>query len=213
MERQYLIVKRRCIMNERIIAAGSGGHGVLTMGVFLARVGVHEGRQVTWLPTYGAEKRGGFSFCNLCVSDGVIYSPVVENPTALIVFDQRAYDMYRNKIGVKTIVVENSSLVKSVKDAGIKFSIPASELANGMKFMRAMNIMLAGAYIEAAGIYRHESAYAVMEEMLKGRGNETVEKNFIAYGMGVKYVKDRTIFTNINEGIKSVKEMFARWRK
>jgi 2-oxoglutarate ferredoxin oxidoreductase subunit gamma len=200
-------------MDEKIIVAGSGGHGVLTMGVFLSRTGVYEGRRVTWLPTYGAEKRGGFSYCFICVSDSIIYSPVVETPTSLIAFDQRAYETYKGKLNDKTLFVENSSLVKSDNNAGKKISIPASELSNGIKFMRGMNMILAGAFIEASGIFKHESAYAVMEEMLKGRNNEIIEKNFIAYGMGVKYVKDRTIFANLNEGIKSVKEMFARWRK
>ena len=200
-------------MDEKIIVAGSGGHGVLTMGVFLSRIGVHEDRRVTWLPTYGAEKRGGFSYCYICVSDGIIYSPVVESPTALIAFDQRAYETYKSKISEKTLFVENSSLVKGDKDPGKKISIPASELSNSVKFMRGMNMILAGAFIEASGLFKHENAYTVMEEMLKGRNNEIIEKNFIAYGMGVKYVKDRTIFANINEGIKSVKEMFARWRK
>lgn len=200
-------------MDEKIIVAGSGGHGVLTMGVFLSKIGIHEGRNVTWLPTYGAEKRGGFSYCYICASDGIIYSPVVDTPTALIVFDQRAYETYTGKLNDKTLVVENCSLVTGCKSGGKKFSIPASELSNSMKFMRGMNMILAGAYIEASGIFKHESAYAVMEEMLKGRNNEIIEKNFIAYGMGVKYIKDRTIFTNINEGIKSVQEMFAKWRK
>jgi 2-oxoglutarate ferredoxin oxidoreductase subunit gamma len=200
-------------MDERIIVAGSGGHGVLTMGVFLSKIGVHEGKNVTWLPTYGAEKRGGFSFGNICVSDGIIYSPMVDNPTALIAFDQRAYETYKSRINERTIFVENSSLVKGANDPGKKISIPASELSNGMKFMRGMNIILTGAFIEASGVFRHESAYAVMEEMLKGRSAEIIEKNFVAYGMGVKYVKDRTIFTNLNEGIKSVKEMFSKWRK
>lgn len=200
-------------MDERIIIAGSGGHGVLTMGVFLAKVGVFEGRRVTWLPTYGAEKRGGFSFCNLCVSDGLIYSPVVETPTGVIAFDQRAYDTYKPKVNEGTLVVENSSLVKGDKNLGRRISIPASELSNGMKFMRGMNMLLAGAFIEASGVFKHESAYAIMEEMLKGRSNEIIEKNFVAYGMGMKYVKDRELFANINEGIKSVKEMFVKWRK
>ncbi|HRU40149.1 MAG TPA: 2-oxoacid:acceptor oxidoreductase family protein [Candidatus Goldiibacteriota bacterium] len=200
-------------MDERIIVAGSGGQGVLTLGVFLARIGVHEGRTVTWLPTYGAEKRGGFSFCYACVSDSFVYSPVVDTPTAFIAFDNRAYEMYRNKVTEKTLVVENSSLVQGGRDAGRRVSIPAAEISNGMKFIRGMNILLAGAFIESSGIFRHESAYDVMEEMLKGRNAEIIEKNFIAYGMGVKYVKDRSVLANINEGIKSVKEMFAKWKK
>ncbi len=200
-------------MDERIIVAGSGGQGVLTLGIFLSKIGSLEGRNVSWLPTYGAEKRGGFSFCYVCVSDGVIYSPLFDSPTALIAFDQRAYETYRLKINDKTAFIENSSLVTGQKDPGRKFSIPASKLSNDIGFMRGLNIMLAGALIEASGIFKHDSSYEVMEQMLQGKSREIVEKNFMAYGVGVKYVKDRAVFADINEGINSVKDMFSRWLK
>lgn len=200
-------------MDERIIVAGSGGQGVLTLGIFLSKIGILEGRNVSWLPTYGAEKRGGFSFCYICVSDTTIYSPIIDSPTALIAFDQRAYETYRPKINDKTAFIENSSLVTGQKDPGRKFSIPASKLSNDINFMRGLNIMLAGAMIEASGIFKHDSSYAVMEEMLHGKSGEIMEKNFMAYGVGVKYVKDRAVFADINEGVNSVKEMFSRWLK
>ena len=107
-------------MDERIIVAGSGGQGVLTLGIFLSKIGILEGRNVSWLPTYGAEKRGGFSFCYICVSDTMIYSPIIDTPTALIAFDQRAYETYRPKINDKTAFIENSSLVTGQKDPGRK---------------------------------------------------------------------------------------------
>ncbi|MCX7698024.1 MAG: 2-oxoacid:acceptor oxidoreductase family protein, partial [Candidatus Goldbacteria bacterium] len=90
-------------MEERIIIAGSGGQGVLTLGLFLCNVAIADYKNVTWLPSYGAEKRGGFSFCNVIISDDEIFSPVVDKPTTLIIFDQRAYDTYKNKIEENTL--------------------------------------------------------------------------------------------------------------
>jgi 2-oxoglutarate ferredoxin oxidoreductase subunit gamma len=200
--------EREASMNEKIIIAGSGGQGVLTIGVFLARIAALEKKNVTWLPSYGAEKRGGFSFCDLCISDEQIFSPVVEKPTTFIVFDQRAYERYKSKIGAGTLIIENSSLVKGGKDAGRKFSVPASEIAKNMSFIKATNIVLAGAYMEATQFFKRESAYTVIETLLKGKPAEFVEKNIMAFNQGVKFVKDRSLFDGINEGIKSVKGKF-----
>ncbi|MFW6211249.1 MAG: 2-oxoacid:acceptor oxidoreductase family protein, partial [bacterium] len=80
-----------------ILIAGTGGQGILTTGVFLSKIAILEKKQVTWLPSYGAEKRGGFSFCDVVVSDEEIFSPMVEAPGSFMVFDQRAYDNYKNK--------------------------------------------------------------------------------------------------------------------
>jgi 2-oxoglutarate ferredoxin oxidoreductase subunit gamma len=177
-------------MNEKIIVAGSGGQGSLTMGIFLAQIGVYEDRHVTWLPSYGAEKRGGFSFCDVVISDEEIFSPVVENPTAMILFDQRAFETYRNKISDNTIVVANSSLIKKSEGRGREIMIPASDIAKEISFIKAMNIVLAGAYIETVQMFKRESAYAVMETMLKGRPKEIIEKNILAFDRGAKFAKE-----------------------
>lgn len=200
-------------MEEKIIIAGSGGQGVLTLGLFLCNVAIAEGRNVTWLPSYGAEKRGGFSFCNVIISDDEIFSPVVDKPTTLIVFDRRAYEIYKNKIEEYTIYIENSSLVQSEDIKGKKVSIPASDLAKNLNFIKGTNMVIAGVYSMTVNIFKKEIYFKVMEEMLKGKKNEIVEKNFQAFNQGVKYIKDRMLFENINNGIRTVKENIEKWRK
>lgn len=200
-------------MEEKIIIAGSGGQGVLTFGLFLCRVAILAGKNVTWLPWYGAEKRGGFSFCNVIFSDEKIFSPVVDVPTTLIVFDQRAYDAYKNKIEEWTILIENSSLVKSSRIKGRKVSVPASDIAKDLNFIKGTNMVIAGVYSAVLNIFEKEKYYKVMEEMLVGRKNEIIEKNFQVFNHGVKYIKDRAILENINQGIRTVKENIGRWRK
>ena len=118
-------------MEERIILAGSGGQGVQTLGFLLAKVGMSDKKRVTWLPSYGAEKRGGFSFCHVVISDEEIYSPYVENPDTLILFDQRALNTYEKFVMKNTLVLENSSLIRedSIQN-GKKVSIPATDIAN-----------------------------------------------------------------------------------
>lgn len=200
-------------MEEKIIIAGSGGQGVLTLGLFLCNVAISDNKNVTWLPSYGAEKRGGFSFCDIVISDDEIFSPVVDRPTTLIVFDHRAYESYKNKIEENTVFIENSSLVNSGQIKGRKISVPASDIAKNLNFIKGVNMVIAGVYSEVNNLFEKEKYFKVMEQMLKGRKHEIVEKNYQAFNHGVKFVKEKSLFENINQGIKSVKENIDRWRK
>ncbi|MCE5300951.1 MAG: 2-oxoacid:acceptor oxidoreductase family protein [Spirochaetia bacterium] len=179
-------------MTENIIIAGSGGQGVLTLGVYLARVGVKEGFNVTWLPSYGAEKRGGFSFCNVAVSDSEIYSPVIEEPDTIIVFDQRSLNTYAVMARKATTVIENSSLVKEdAAVAGTKIRIPASDMANDLRAAKVANIVIAGAYIAFKNIFKTQTAETVMTEMLGSKAGEMLEKNIAAFAGGMNYIKEK----------------------
>lgn len=200
-------------MEEKIIIAGSGGHGVLTFGLFLCRVAILANKNVTWLPSYGAEKRGGFSFCNVIFSDDEIFSPVVDVPTTLIVFDQRAYEVYEDKIEEETILIENSSLVKSNHIKGKKVSVPASDIAKALNFIKGTNMVIAGVYSVVLKIFEEEKYFKAMKEMLIGKKNDIIEKNFQVFNQGVKFIKDGAIRENINQGIRTVKENIGRWRK
>jgi len=177
-------------MTERIIVAGSGGQGVLTLGLFLAQNGISEKKNVTYLPSYGAEKRGGFSFCSIVISDEEIYSPIIEKPDTLIVFDQRALESYSNKIANKTLVIVNSSLIKDQKtDITRKIKIPATTIARKVSFIKAMNIVIAGAYFAAKSIFHIENAYNVLTNMLVNKSKEIVDKNIKAFNKGMEFVR------------------------
>jgi len=190
-------------MKEEIKIAGSGGQGVLTLGVFLSRIGIVEGKKVSWLPSYGAEKRGGFSFCDVVVSDEEIYSPVIESPDTLILFDQRAHDLYGPKAESNTLIIENSSLVTEDKiEKGTKIKIPASEMAKNMKFIKAMNIIMAGAYIANRETFKKESAYKVMGEILKKKSEEILEKNIHAFDEGMDFVNKKTGMGGMVDNVK-----------
>ncbi|MFP4466666.1 MAG: 2-oxoacid:acceptor oxidoreductase family protein [Candidatus Goldiibacteriota bacterium] len=175
-----------------ILIAGTGGQGILTTGVFLSKIAILEKKQVTWLPSYGAEKRGGFSFCDVVVSDEEIFSPMVEAPGSFMVFDQRAYDNYKNKITDETLVISNSSLTKIDSDCpGRVLEIPASGMAARLKFPRALNIIMTGAFMHASGVLDEKNAYRIIEEMMRGKNEEILEKNILAYSQGIKAAKEK----------------------
>jgi 2-oxoglutarate ferredoxin oxidoreductase subunit gamma len=191
-------------MNESIVIAGSGGQGVLTLGLFLAQAGLKEGKNTTWLPSYGAEKRGGFSFCNVVVSDGEIFSPLVAYPSTLLLFDQRAAESYKNSASDATLVIENTSLVKNdCVTKGKKMLIPASDIARSINFLKAANIVMAGAYFGATSMFTEKTAEAVMGEMLKSRTSDAYEKNLRAFSEGFKFVKN----PNLVKGAAFIKNL------
>ncbi len=163
----------------------------MTLGVYLARLAAYEGKNVTWLPSYGAEKRGGFSFCNLVVSDEEIFSPVVETPDTLIVFDQRALETYFPKANEKTLIIENVSLIlNDIARRNNKILIPASEMAKNLSALKVTNILIAGAYIAAKGLFKPENAEIVMMDMLGKKAGEMIEKNVAAFKEGFDFVKN-----------------------
>jgi len=181
-------------MTENIIIAGSGGQGVLTLGIFLANIGIYENKKVTWLPAYGAEKRGGFSFCNLVISDGEIFSPVVEVPDTLVLFDQRAVDTYGSKSSKDTFVLGNTSLIQNdtLETFKEKIMIPADDIARKVGFIKAMNTVMAGAYLGAKRLFNAGSGEAVIAEILKGKKKDVLDKNIQAFKEGLNFAAGKT---------------------
>ncbi|OPZ64262.1 MAG: 2-oxoglutarate ferredoxin oxidoreductase subunit gamma [Candidatus Aerophobetes bacterium ADurb.Bin490] len=175
-------------MTEKIMIAGSGGQGVLTLGLFLARVAAMEKKNATWLPAYGAEKRGGFSHCSVIISDEEIFSPMVENPDTLIVFDQRAYDSYKSRAKENTLVIENSTLVKDdAASPGKKIKLPALEMANKLDLAKVMNVVVAGAYVAAKKVINAENALETIKASLGKKESGVAKKNIDAFKAGMEY--------------------------
>ena len=162
----------------------------MTLGIFLARIAVFEGKNAAWLPSYGAEKRGGFSFCSLVISDEEIFSPVVETPDTLIVFDQRALESYAPRAAEKTLIIENSSLIPDAIEAkGKRLRIAASGIAKELASSKVTNIVIAGTYLAAKKIFTFANAETVMKEMLGSKAGSLMQKNIDALKRGFESVK------------------------
>jgi len=177
-------------MTEKIMIAGSGGQGVLTLGLFLARIAAMEKKNATWLPAYGAEKRGGFSHCSVIISDGEIFSPMVENPDTLIVFDQRAYDTYKTRAKADTVVIENSTLVTDDNSSpGKKIKVPALEMANKLDLAKVMNVIVAGAYVAGKKVLGSDNAMQTIKASLGKKEAAVMEKNIQAFKAGMEFAE------------------------
>ena len=129
-----------------IVFAGFGGQGILFAGKVVAYAGLIEGRELSWLPSYGPEMRGGTANCSICLSDEPIGSPLVTNPNVLIAMNRPSLDKFVNEVEPGGMILLDSSLIdeRVERDDVTVFYVPASKLAeeNGLKGLA--NIILVG---------------------------------------------------------------------
>ena len=139
--------KPKRVSCEEILCAGFGGQGIMFMGKLLALAGLLQGRYVTWMPSYGAEVRGGTAYSMVKVSDGDIASPIVTRPDILIVMNKPSLVKYEGKLKDGGILISNKTLVGDVsKRKGITLvNIPLTETASKLGDIRSANMMAIGA--------------------------------------------------------------------
>jgi 2-oxoglutarate ferredoxin oxidoreductase subunit gamma len=176
------------MQNETIIA-GFGGQGVLFAGKLLAHAGLHAGHEVTWLPSYGPEMRGGTANCTVVIADSEIGSPQVRNPKAAIVLNQPSLDKYEPLVQNGGYLIINSSLVNRPaqrKDIHV-ISIPGTEEAEKLGDKRLTNMVLLGGLLKNTGFVTIET----VEEALKKESSEKqlklLELNVKALRKGTEY--------------------------
>lgn len=135
-------------MTERLIIAGFGGQGVVFLGKLIAQAMMHEGLNVTCLPAYGPEVRGGWANCHVVLSSQEIYSPAVIRPTALIAMNQISWDHFSPHLAPDGLAVVNTSLASAAarEPAQQVLSVPATDIANALGDVRATNMVMFGAY-------------------------------------------------------------------
>jgi 2-oxoglutarate ferredoxin oxidoreductase subunit gamma len=139
-------------MEERIIIAGFGGQGVMAIGQLITYAGMIEDKNVSWLPSYGPEMRGGTANCGVIVSTEAVGSPVVVNSTTAIVMNKPSLDKFENSVIENGKLFINSSLIdkKSERDDIEVYYIPANEIADKIGNSRVANMVMLGAYLEAS---------------------------------------------------------------
>lgn len=169
--------------------AGSGGQGVLSMGYILAYAVMKDKLNVTYLPSYGAEVRGGTANCTVCVSDEEIASPVASFPDYAVVLNKPSMNKYQNLIKKGGIMLINSSLIDGEPDrVEIEVvKIPANEIALELGNERAVNMIMLGAFAAKTGVTSLESLIGGMSEVLKSKKASLIELNKAGIEKGAEY--------------------------
>ncbi|MFC2122406.1 2-oxoacid:acceptor oxidoreductase family protein [Bacteroidota bacterium] len=174
-------------MHEEIVISGTGGQGVLLIGRLLAEVGLLEGREVAWLPTYGAEKRGGTVACNITISDDKVGALFVTRPTAAVAMSPAALEKLEPIMKPGGLLIINKSMVTvKVKRDDIRvIYVPALEIAAELENDSASNFVILGALVSASSMVEKSSIMTAMESMFSPKYLESNKQGFIkGYALG-----------------------------
>ena len=153
-------------MQNDVIMAGFGGQGILLIGKMLAYAGMHEGKEVSWLPSYGPEMRGGTANCTVVISDRPVGSPVIRSPRAVVAMNLPSLDKFEPDVRPGGILLINSSLInrKSTRDDLTVIEVPANEIANELGNRRGANMVALGAYLGATEAVSLDGVIEVIRE-------------------------------------------------
>ncbi|HNU81056.1 MAG TPA: 2-oxoacid:acceptor oxidoreductase family protein [Bacillota bacterium] len=178
-------------MAHEIIMAGFGGQGVMAMGKILVEAAMEEGKNVSWLPSYGPEMRGGTANCSVIVSDEPIGAPIVTEATAAIVMNRPSLDKYENTVVPGGALLINSSLIdkKATREDIKVYYVPANEIANELGTDKVANIVMLGAYLQSSGAASFDSIMNIITHIFSGKKASVIPLNKEALIRGAACIK------------------------
>jgi 2-oxoglutarate ferredoxin oxidoreductase subunit gamma len=178
-------------MQTEIIIAGFGGQGVLFAGQLMAYAALDEGMEVSWIPSYGPEMRGGTANCTVIIADEEIGSPTVSHPKAALVFNLPSFDKYEPMVTIGGVLIANQSLINRdfQRDDLINVMVPANEIAETLGNKRLTNMVMLGALLEAMPVLSVASVQKTLELHLPQRHKHLLPLNAQALQQGAELVK------------------------
>ena len=177
-------------MTKKTVFAGFGGQGVLMMGYVYAVAAMRDGKEVTFLPSYGAEVRGGTANCTVVVSDEEIFSPVTSSPDYAIIMNKPSLAKYEGMIKKGGIIIMNSSLIKTDltrKDLEA-IKVPANDIAKELGSDRTINMIMLGAFVSKTKISTLDSIMNGLTEIVRGKKESVMKLNRKGLDIGAGYV-------------------------
>ncbi len=176
----------------KTVFAGFGGQGVLSMGYVLAYAAMIEGLQVTYLPSYGAEVRGGTANCTVAVSNEEIASPIASTPDNVVVMNNPSLEKFQHQILTGGVMFLNSNLVEQrpVRGDIIVREIPCNDLAHTLGSDQSANMVMLGGFIQQTSLVRLESIQSAISDVFKEK-KKAKEMNLKALNVGYDYMKNR----------------------
>ena len=187
--RHYVNKAHIGIMKKRTVFSGFGGQGVLMMGYVLAVSAMKEGKEVTYLPTYGAEVRGGTANCTVIVSDEEIFSPVASTLDYAVIMNKPSLVKYEPTLREGGIIILNSSLIDDTPSRGDVevVRIPANDIAKALGSDRTINMIMLGALVGKTGITTKDSIMNGLAQVVKAKNASIMELNKKGLDQGVEY--------------------------
>lgn len=177
-------------MMQEMVLAGFGGQGVMLMGQIMTYAGMLEKKQVSWMPSYGPEMRGGTANCSVIISEEPIGSPIISEPGVVVAMNLPSLDKFEAALKPGGVLVINSSLVTkepSRKDVKV-YRIPCNEIAAEIGNAKVANMVMIGAIVAATKAVAPESVVAVLQKIFKNK-QDMMPLNQKAIQAGMDQVK------------------------
>lgn len=175
--------------STKVLFAGFGGQGILFSGKFLVFDGLLEGKEVSWLPSYGPEMRGGTANCSVIIGDEPIGSPIVSKPDMLVVMNLPSYDKYEKDIVPGGYAFVDSSLIERApqRDDITTVAIPATQIASENDIKGLANMIMLGKVIKETGIIDYDDVDRALSKIIPPRRQQLIEPNKKALDLGYNY--------------------------
>lgn len=182
------------MFREEIICAGFGGQGIMLMGKLLSYAGMKRRYNVTWMPSYGAEVRGGTAHCMIVISDDKIPSPILERPDIAIIMNAPSMTKFERSVKKGGVLIMNTSLIPDKlrrRDLNV-IKLPFTDIAARLGNSRVANMVAIGAYLARTKIFRlNEIARSLQDVIPKYRRN-LLKINLAALKEGIKLARRKS---------------------
>jgi len=173
----------------QILIAGFGGQGVLFAGKFLAYKGLVQEKQVSWLPSYGPEMRGGTANCSIILSDSPVGSPIITNPDVLVAMNLPSLQKFVNDVVPGGQIFVDSTLISAkVEREDVKvFYVPATQLAKDAGFASLSNMILMGKVMKESGAVAWDGNKETLESFIPAKKANLIDANCKALQIGYDF--------------------------
>ncbi|MBN2191121.1 MAG: 2-oxoacid:acceptor oxidoreductase family protein [Candidatus Aureabacteria bacterium] len=181
------------MMERKIIISGFGGQGIIALGKFIALTAMMSGKNVTYLPSYGAEVRGGTANCQVTVSDEHIASPCIEEADILLAMNQPSLNKFAGAVKDGGLILTNSSLgTARPENSGKIYSIPATDMAVELGEIKVANVIALGALLSIDEFLPVPMVRKNFSAVLKHKGKGIIDLNLKALGCGLGFKFDKS---------------------
>ncbi len=172
--------------SKQFLLSGFGGQGILFAGKMLAYKGLIDDKQVSWLPSYGPEMRGGTASCSVIISDEAVGSPIVSNPDILVALNLPSLDRFEDSVVPGGMIFMDSSLIeREVKRSDVTvYPVPATRLAGENGFPTLANMIVLGKILKVLGQIDDPSLKTTLQKVISAKHADMIDVNLKAMELG-----------------------------
>lgn len=175
-------------MQDQFVFSGFGGQGVMFVGQLLAYAAMDNGFEVTWIPSYGPEMRGGTAHCTVVISDRPIGSPIVQNPKVAVAFNNPSFDKYVS-VAAELFAYNSSMVDRTCQRSDITpLPVPATELADNLGSLKLANMVMLGALLTVHPVLSISAIRDALDVHIPAHHRNLLELNYQALDVGMQHV-------------------------